>query len=281
MSEDSWDVVVDVEKGGSKSTLRSIWDYRDLLWLLVRRDFVAFYKQTVLGPFWFFISPIASSLVYMFVFGNLAGFSNDGIPSILFYLSGVTIWGYFSGSMTQVSNSLNSNANIFRKVYFPRLIIPLSIVCSNLMKVGIQLIIIFSLIVYYVFFTNSLDLRLSLLLFPFIILIVAMQALGLGLLVTSLSIKYRDVSMFMGYLISLGLYITPVVYPLSSAKGLSNLLLKLNPMTFPIESFRYLLFGIGTFSSLGIIYMITVSILILLIGTIAFNKAEKTFVDLV
>lgn len=281
MSEQNWDVVIDAKKSGGRSGLKSIYQYRDLLWLLVRRDFVSFYKQTILGPVWFFIKPVFSSIVYLFVFGTLAGLSQDGIPPILFYISGLTVWSYFSETVLLTSNVLQANAPIFGKVYFPRLIMPLSILFSNGVKLIIQLTLIILLMVYFYFVEGQVEFTLNILLVPLIIIIVALQAFGVGLFVASVSIKYRDISMLLGYALQLGLFITPVVFPLSSIGGNFYLLLSLNPMTYPIELFRFAFFGTGTFSLEGIAFMLVATGCMVTLGVYAFNRAEKTFVDTV
>ena len=281
MSEPSWDLVINAGERHARSSLKRIWPYRDLLWLLIRRDFVSFYKQTVLGPLWFFIKPVFGAIVYLFVFSELAGLSTDGIPPALFYISGLTAWSYFSETVAMTSDVLSKNADIFGKVYFPRLIMPLSIVFSNMIKLGIQVTLIFMILAYYLLFTDQVVVTLAILLVPIIVLIIAVQALGLGLLVAAVSTKYRDISMMIGYVLQLGLFITPVVYPLSSISGKFKLIASANPMTFPIELFRYSFFGTGSFPSIGLIYMIVITFLMLLTGVYAFNKAEKTFVDTV
>jgi lipopolysaccharide transport system permease protein len=247
----SWDLVVDADKRGSRTSLRQIWYYRDLLFLLVRRDFVSFYKQTVLGPAWFFFKPIFSSIVYLFIFSELAGLSSDGIPPILFYISGLTAWSYFSETVLMISGVLKANEQIFGKVYFPRLIVPLSILFSNMIKLGIQMFLIFALIAYYTLYEGLVGFQPTILLIPGIIFIIALQAFGIGLIVASISIKYRDISMLIGYALQLGLFITPVVFPLSSTSGNFRLFLSLNPMTQPIELFKYAFFNTGSFSDLA------------------------------
>jgi lipopolysaccharide transport system permease protein len=281
MSEQTWDLIVDANDKGGRASFKKIWQYRDLLWLLVRRDFVAFYKQTILGPLWFFLKPVFSAVVYLFVFGKLAGLSTDGIPPALFYISGITAWSYFSETVGKTADVLRGNAAIFGKVYFPRLIMPLSIVFSNLLKLGIQLILIVVILTYYLITTDLVSLTPAILLLPVIVLVIAVQALGVGLFVAAISTKYRDISMLIGYVLQLGLFVAPVVYPLSSINGKFRLLVSVNPMSFPLELFRYSLFGTGTFSSQGILYMIVSTLIILLIGLYAFNKGEKTFVDTV
>ena len=281
MSEQKWDLVIDAEKRNGRASSKDIWRYRDLLWLLVRRDFVSFYKQTVVGPIWFFIKPVFSSLVYLFVFGKLAGLSSDGIPPVLFYLSGVTAWSFFSETVGTTSNVLTANAAIFGKVYFPRLIMPISITFSALIKVGIQMILIALMFIFYLITTDELTLTPTIFLLPVIITVIALQAFGVGLFVAAVSIKYRDISMLIGYVLQLGLFVTPVVYPLSSLTGKLRLLAVANPMSYPLELFRYSFFGTGSFTTVGLLYMVMVTLVLFLIGIYAFNKAEKTFVDTV
>ena len=281
MSESSWDLIIDANDKRGRANMSRVWQYRDLLFLLVRRDFVAFYKQTILGPLWFFVKPIASSAIYFFIFGKVAGLSTDGIPPVLFYISGITAWSYYTETVSKCASVLVDNAGIFGKVYFPRLIMPLSIIFSNMLKLSVQLLLLLLIFAYYLLTTNELSLSPSLLFMPVIIVIIALQAVGLGLLVSAIAIKYRDISMLLGYVLQLGLFVTPVVYPLSSLSGRYRLLVSANPMTFPIELFRFSFFGTGSFSTLNIVYMVVVTLVILLIGISAFNRYEKTFVDTV
>jgi lipopolysaccharide transport system permease protein len=281
MNELKWDIVIDGKDKGRRSTIADLWRYKDLLWLLVRRDFVAFYKQTVLGPFWFFVKPIFTTIIYLFIFGKLAGLSTDGIPPILFYLSGLTVWAYFTDNVSNCADVLRVNAGIFGKVYFPRLIMPMSIIFSSMIKLIVQLTLLVVIFLYYLFFSNEIDFSLTILLSPLIILIIALQAAGLGLLVASISVKYRDISMLSGYGLQLGLFLTPIVYPLSSLTGNYKLLILANPMTIPVELFRYSFFGSGAISLVEITYMLLSTIIIFILGLYAFNKTEKTFVDII
>lgn len=281
MNDNVWDVVIDADKGKGTSSFKHLLKYRDLLWLLVRRDFVSFYKQTVLGPVWFFFKPVFSAIVYLFIFGKVAGLSTDGIPPALFYISGITAWSYFQETVSMTSEVLKSNAAIFGKVYFPRLIMPISIVFSNLLKLGIQVTLVLLILLYFVIFTDEIAVSFSILLLPIVVFIIACQAFGLGLLVSAVSVKYRDISMLIGYALQLGLFITPIVYPLSSISGNYYLLSSLNPMTFPVELYRHALFGTGSFPIWGIIYMILITVAVATFGLLAFNRAEKTFVDTV
>lgn len=279
MSKNSWDITFDSENQKNRFSFRTLWQYRDLLLILIRRDFISFYKQTILGPIWFFIKPIFSAIVYLFIFGEIAGLSTDGIPPALFYISGVTAWSFFQETVAMISDVLKNNAGIFGKVYFPRLIMPFSIVFSNLIKFSIQLILIFCILTYYLVFSEHITISIAILLLPVILLVIALQALGLGLLVASISVKYRDFSMLIGYSLQLGLFVTPVVYPLSSVSGNYFILACLNPMALPIELFKFSLFGTGYFPTWGIIYLVIITILIFIIGLLTFNRAEKTFVD--
>lgn len=279
MGDNDWDLIIDAEDKSGRSSLQMIWQYRDLLLLFVRRDFIAFYKQTILGPVWFFIRPIVATAVYFFIFGEVANLSTDGLPPVLFYLSGLMLWGFFNDTVSNCSNVLIVNAPMFGKVYFPRLVVPISVVISALLRLGVQLLLLFVVFGFYFFTTDDYSLRQSLLLIPFVILVVSMQAVGLGLFVAALATKYRDFSMLLGYLLQLGMFLAPVVFPLSSISGKFKIIVSLNPMTFPIELFRFIFFGTGEFSISNIIYMIAITGLIFLFGVTAFNKYEKSFVD--
>lgn len=281
MNEPVWDVVIDAKETKGRSSFKDIWQYRDLLWLLVRRDFVAFYKQTILGPLWFFIQPIFTAAIYLFVFGNLAGLSTDGIPAPLFYISGITAWTYFSETLTKTSGVLRDNASIFGKVYFPRLIMPLSIIFSNMFKLGIQLTLLFLMTAYYLITSDEVTLSPAILLLPLIIILIAMQAVGFGLFVSAIATKYRDLALLLGFAMQLLMFTAPVVYPLSSVGGNFKLLVSANPLSFAIELFRFSMFGKGTLLIEGLLYLVGATCVILLVGILSFNKAEKTFVDTV
>lgn len=279
MSEQTWDLIIDGREKGGRASFRKVWQYRDLLLLLVRRDFVAFYKQTILGPIWFFVRPIVATAVYFFIFGKIAGLSTDGIPAVLFYLSGLTLWGYFSETVAKCGGVLLENVGIFGKVYFPRLIMPLSIIFSNMLKLGVQLLLLVLIFSYYTITTDTSSLSPAILLVPILVIIVALQAIGLGLLIAAIATKYRDASMLLGYLLQMGLFVTPVVFPLSTLTGKFRLIVSANPMTFPIELFRYSFFGTGSFTVWNVIYMTIATLVILAVGIFAFNRYEKSFVD--
>ena len=282
---EKWDLVIENQTSLFNLNFKDLWRYRDLLFLFVKRDFISFYKQTVLGPLWFFIQPIFTTLVFVFVFGNLAGISSDGLPKFLFYLSGITAWNYFSECLTKTSTVFKDNANIFGKVYFPRLIMPLSIVVSNLVRFGVQMILlVFMMGYFYVFPAPNTDFNVTTDLFflPFLIVLMALQGLGFGLIITAMTTKYKDLTFLVTFGVQLLMYGTTVIYPLSEAKlkyPEMAFLIEKNPMTGIIEGFRYTLLGKGefTFSSIG--YSTIVTLIVLLVGVLIFNKTEKNFVD--
>ncbi|MES2544082.1 MAG: ABC transporter permease [Bacteroidota bacterium] len=277
-----WDLVIKENTSLFDFNFSDIWRYRDLLFMFVKRDFVSFYKQTILGPLWFFIQPIFTTLVFTFVFGNLAGISTDGLPQQLFYLAGITSWNYFADCLTKTGSVFRDNANIFGKVYFPRLIMPLSIVVSNLVRFGVQLLLLIIMMVYFKLFpANGTDFEITyaIFFFPILVILMAMLGLGLGLIVTALTTKYRDLTFLISFGIQLLMYGTTVIYPLSAAPEEYKKYIELNPMTGIIEAFRFAFLGKGEFTVHSIIYSTIVTILILLIGILTFNKVEKNFVD--
>ena len=278
-----WDLIIKGHTSLFDLKFKDLWNYRDLLLMFVKRDFVSFYKQTILGPLWFFIQPIFTTLVFTFVFGNLAGISADGLPHQLFYLAGITSWQYFSDCLTKTSTVFKDNANIFGKVYFPRLIMPLSIVVSNLVRFGVQLILMFLLMLY--FYINPIEgtsfhISNGLFSFPFLVLLMAFLGLGLGLIITAVTTKYKDLTFLVTFGVQLLMYATTVIYPLSYAreKGYGHIV-ELNPMTGIIEAFRYAFLGKGEFTLWSIGYSTAVTMVILFLGIIIFNKTEKNFVD--
>ena len=264
--------------------LRDVWDYRDLLILLVRRDFVSFYKQTILGPLWFFIQPLFTTIIFTFIFSKLAGISTDGLPAPLFYMAGITAWNYFSDCLTKTSTVFRDNAAVFGKVYFPRLIMPLSIVISNLIRFGVQVLLFFLMMGYYAWKGMPFHMNAYALLFPVLVLLMALLGLGTGMIISSLTTKYRDLVFLVTFGVQLLMYATTVVYPLSEAikkYPAYKWLFSLNPMTPVIETFRFGFLGQGTFSwsSLGISAGVT--LIITVAGIFIFNKVEKNFIDTV
>jgi lipopolysaccharide transport system permease protein len=276
-----WTLVIRPKTGWLDLHLADLWRYRDLVALFVRRDFLAQYKQTILGPLWFVIQPILTTLTFTVVFGNVAKLSTDGLPKILFYLSGVTAWNYFAECLTLTSNTFVANANLFGKVYFPRLAIPVSIVISSLIKFGIQLGLLFCFLAYYVVKGSQALPTTALLLLPILLLLMASLGLGVGIIVSALTTKYRDLRFLIQFGVQLLMYTTPVIMPLSKVFGKYRWLMLSNPMTSVIETFRYGLLGSGTFSWSQLGFAATAAGLILTAGVLLFNHVEKTFMDTV
>lgn len=283
-AEDSshyWDLEIKPQSSVFNLHLKDVWAYRDLLWLLVRRDFVSFYKQTILGPLWFFIQPIFTTVVFTFVFSNLAKISTNGSPAPLFYMAGTVAWTYFADSLTKTSTVFKDNANIFGKVYFPRLIMPVSIVFSNLVKFGVQFILFLILLVYYIIHGDNVHPNWFILLFPVLMLLMALLGLGLGLIVTALTTKYRDLAFVVAFGMQLLMYATPIIFSLLKVPPKYRTIIALNPMSGLIETFRYGFLGTGQFYPGAFVYSILASLVLFVLGLIVFNKVEKNFVDTV
>ncbi|SHI77388.1 lipopolysaccharide transport system permease protein [Cruoricaptor ignavus] len=260
--------------------LGEVWRYRDLVIMFIKRDFVASFKQTILGPIWFFINPIFTTIVYLVVFGGIAKLPTDGIPQVLFYLSGVTLWNYFSACLLGTANVFRGNANIFGKVYFPRLIMPITIVVSNLMSFGVQFCLFLVVWIYYLF-QGAIMPNWWILATPFLILMMASLALGVGMIFSSMTTKYRDLSMLLSFGVSLLMYATPVIYPVSALTGIWRKLAYFNPLTGIFECFKYAWMGSGDFDVIMLGISALIIALLLIIGTIIFNKVEKSFMDTV
>jgi lipopolysaccharide transport system permease protein len=250
--------------------------------LFVRRDFVSTYKQTILGPIWFFVQPLLTSLIFIIIFTRIAHLSTEGLPPLLFYLAGITLWNYFSDCFSKTSNVFVANANIFGKVYFPRLANPLAIIISNLIKFGIQLLLLIIILLYYIFDGKIVfDLNPVLFLIPYLIFLMAILGLGLGIIFSSLTTKYRDLTFLLQFGIQLLMYATPVIYPLSSATGKLKTVLSLNPLTPIIELFRKIILGQEIVDFSGLAYCSIFTVITLFIGIIVFNQVEKSFMDTV
>jgi lipopolysaccharide transport system permease protein len=247
--------------------------------MFVKRDFVSFYKQTILGPVWFFIQPLFTTIIYTFIFGGLAGISTDGLPQPLFYIAGITSWNYFADCLTKTSTVFKDNSLIFGKVYFPRLILPLSIVVSNLVRFGVQMLLFLVMMGYYYMQGAAFTLTWAVFLFPVLVLMMALLGLGLGLVITAMTTKYRDLAFLVTFGVQLLMYTTTVIYPLTAAPEKYRKLLELNPMTGIIEAFRYSFLGKGEFSTWSLGYSGLFTVLVLFFGIIIFNKTEKSFVD--
>ena len=261
--------------------LHEVWEYRDLLLMLMKRDFITFYKQTILGPLWFIVQPLLTTSIYVVLFGNIAKLSTDGMPQVLFYLSGITIWNYFSESLTKTSTVFTSNAGMFGKVYFPRLIMPLSIVASALMKFAVQFGIFIVVLLYYVIFTDTVHPNWWILLTPVLILLMAMFALGMGMIFSSMTTKYKDLTFLLAFGTQLFMYVTPVVYPISALPEQFKFLAYFNPLSSIFECFRYAYLGAGSFDLMSLMISAVVIMILLVVGTVIFNKVEKSFMDTV
>ena len=279
--EEHWTEIIEPRNNLLDLRLGAVWRYRDLVMMFVRRDFVSTYKQTVLGPIWFFIQPLLTTLTYVVIFGNVAKLSTDGMPMLVFYMAGITVWNYFSQSLTSVSTVFTTNAQMFGKVYFPRLTMPLSIVLSNLVRFGIQFGLFLVVWAYYLVRGSAMQPNLLVLLTPVLVILMGLLALGLGMIFSALTTKYRDLAMLLTFGIQLLMYAAPIIYPLSSVPSKYKWLILANPMSSIVETFRYAFLGSGTFSWLYLGYSAAATLVILFFGTVIFNKVEKTFTDTV
>lgn len=282
--ENNWDIVIKPRGNNFNLNLKEIWQYRDLLQMYIHRDIVTAYKQTILGPLWFFIQPIFTTILFMFVFGGIANIPTDGLPQPLFYLAGLLCWNYFSECLNKASTTFSNNAGVFSKVYFPRLVVPISNVISNLIKLGIQFLLFIAVYIYFVIAGSEIAINSYALLFPILIVMLAGLGFGFGVIISSLTIKYRDLTILIGFAVGLLMYVTPVIYPLSIMEEKYAdwmWLIQLNPLTSIIECFKYGFLGAGTFSWLSLAYSFLFTIVIALIGIFTFNKVERSFVDIV
>ncbi|WP_343069154.1 ABC transporter permease [Hymenobacter citatus] len=282
MQEESWTEVIQPRTRLLDLGLADVWRYRDLVMLFVRRDFVSTYKQTVLGPIWFFIQPLLTTITYYIIFGRVANLSTDALPPLVFYISGVTIWNYFAQTLTATSTVFRDNAAMFGKVYFPRLTMPLSIVISNLVRFAIQFGLFLLIWLYYVVQTDAIHPNWLIALTPALIAIMGLMSLGLGMIFSALTTKYRDLAMLLTFGVQLLMYATPVIYPLSSITNPKyKLIILANPMSSIVETFRYAFLGSGTFSWAALAYSAVITLAVLLAGIIIFNRVQKSFTDTV
>ncbi|MFI3278635.1 MAG: ABC transporter permease [Rikenellaceae bacterium] len=260
-----------------------LWAYRDLYSLFVKRDIITQYKQTILGPIWFFVQPLLTTIMYMVVFGGIAGISTDGLPQALFYLSGILCWQYFADCLNSTSSTFITYQNIFGKVYFPRLIVPLATVTSNLVRLGIQTTLLILVYCYFLLFTEfPLSANWALLLFPILVFLLAGLALGFGMIISSLTTKYRDLTILFTFIVQLWMYATPIIYPLSVITNPDlRLAMSLNPVTGIVETFRYSVLGVGEFSWGLLGYSAAFMAVLLVAGMVVFNKVQRSFMDTV
>jgi lipopolysaccharide transport system permease protein len=283
-NEEDWLFEIKPKNNFFSLNLREVWQYRDLLLLFVNRDIVTVYKQTILGPLWYLIQPLFTSIIFTIIFNNVAGIQTGSIPPFLFNLAGIMVWNYFTSCLNDTSDTFKKNASIFGKVYFPRIIVPLSIVVSNLVKFGIQFLIFVAFYIYYVF--NGMELQLSsiTLFFPLLVVLMGFLGLGLGMIISSLVTKYRDLSFLVGFGVQLLMYLSAVMYPMALLKEKLpsfGWLIEYNPLAYIVETSRYLLLKEGTISGFGMLYTVVITFVIVVVGLLIFNKTEKSFIDTV
>ena len=279
--EDKYTLVIEPKRNLLDLNLREVWQYRDLIMLFVRRDLVARFKQTILGPAWFILGPLLSTLVYTLVFNRIAQISTDGAPPMLFYLSGIVGWNYFAACLNGTSSTFTANSGIFGKVYFPRLVTPISTVISNLVQFFIQLLLLFAVMLIFWQRGASFQLNLTALLIPVYLTLLAAIGLGVGIIISSLTTKYRDLIQLMGFGVQLWMYATPVIYPVSEVPEKYQFIVLLNPIAPIIENFKYGLLGSGSFNLQGLFYALGYALVMLFLGIVLFNRVEKTFMDTV
>ena len=278
------DHIITPRRGLLDIDLKGLWHYRDLYVMYIKRDIVTHYKQTILGPLWYVIQPLLTTVMYMFVFGGLAGISTDGAPQSLFYMAGIVLWGYFSTCFTGCSNVFTANAGVFGKVYFPRLVVPLSLITSSMLKSLIQLVMFIAIYLYYKFFTPAgelLTVNFSLFLFPFLFFLLAFHALSWGLIISALTTKYRDLNFLVQFGIQLFMYATPVIYPLSAAPEKYRDIIALNPLTPIFEAFKYSTLSCGSLDWGGLLYSTLFMLVTLFLSVVIFSRTERNFMDTV
>lgn len=260
---------------------KELWQYRDLFSMFVKRDIITQYKQTILGPAWFFIQPALTTIMYMVVFGGIAKISTDNLPQPMFYLAGIVCWQYFSDCLNKTSSTFTANQGIFGKVYFPRLIVPLSTVASNLVRMGIQFLLFVAVYVYYLIMGVHVAPNVYILLLPVLILMLAGLSLGFGIIISSMTTKYRDLTILFTFIVGLWMYATPIIYPLSTMSPKRQWIMALNPVTSIVETFKYGTMGVGTFSWMQLSYSFGFMVVLLGIGIVVFNKVQRSFMDTV
>jgi len=280
-NQGNWTTVIKPKNKLLHVDLDEIWQYRDLLSMFVKRDIVTQYKQTVLGPAWYFIQPALTTIMYMVVFGGIAKISTDGLPQPMFYLAGIVCWQYFADCLNKTSTTFTTNQNIFGKVYFPRLIVPLATVTSNLVRMGIQFLLFIGVYFYFLIIGVKVAPNIYALLIPVLIVMLAGLALGFGILISSLTTKYRDLSILFTFIVQLWMYATPVIYPLSTMSPKRQWIMALNPVTSILESFKYGTMGVGTFNWGQLTYSFVFMLVLLAVGIVVFNKVQRSFMDTV
>ncbi|KAF0130603.1 MAG: lipopolysaccharide transport system permease protein [Bacteroidetes bacterium] len=279
--QENWSMVMRPKKSLFEVNLMELWQYRDLITMFVKRDFVAKFKQTILGPLWFIIQPLLTTLMFVVVFGNIAGIPTDGIPKVLFYMTGIVGWNYFSTCLNDTSQTFIKNASIFGKVYFPRLAMPISIVISNLVSFAIQFVFLLGFLIYFIVVGTDVMPGIEVLLIPFLVLLIAGLGLGFGIIISSLTTKYRDLVHLVTFGVTLWMYATPVIYPMSEIPEKYKAFVMANPMTPIVETFKTALLGVGTVNYMSLLYSLAFTVVLLAVGILIFNKVERTFMDTV
>jgi len=277
----NWTTVIKPRNKLLQVDLREIWQYRDLYTLFVKRDIITQYKQTILGPAWFFIQPALTTIMYMVVFGGIAKISTDGLPQPMFYLAGIVCWQYFADCLNKTSSTFTANAGIFGKVYFPRLIVPLATVSSNLVRMGIQFLLFLAVYLYFILAGVKVAPNIYILLIPVLIVMLAGLALGFGIIISSMTTKYRDLTILFSFVVQLWMYATPVIYPLSTMSPERQWIMGINPVTSIVETFKYGTMGVGTFSWGMLSYSFGFMLVLLGMGIVVFNKVQRSFMDTV
>ncbi|OQX82487.1 MAG: ABC transporter permease [Bacteroidetes bacterium 4484_276] len=278
---ENWSMIIKPKRNLFDVNLAELWRYRDLITLFVKRDFVSKFKQTILGPLWFIIQPLLTTIMFTIVFGNIAGIPTDGIPKMLFYLSGIVGWTYFATCLNDTSQTFIKNASIFGKVYFPRLALPISVVISNLVSFVIQFVFLLCFLVYFMIIGSDIQPNLNVLLLPVLVILIAGLGLGFGIIISSLTTKYRDLTHLVTFGVSLWMYATPIIYPLSEIPEKYRMFVLANPMTPIVETFKVSLLGVGEVNYLQLLYSFGFTVFVLFVGVLVFNKVEKSFMDTV
>lgn len=278
-TDNNWDQIIKPDTGLFEIDFKEIWKYRTLLVMYVKKDIVTFYKQTILGPLWFFIQPLFTTVIFSIIFGGLAGIPTDGLPQGLFYMAGILCWNYFADCLNRTSIVFKENQQVFGKVYFPRVLVPFSIIISNLIRFGIQLILFALVYAYYLAKGISVHPNLGALYFPVLIFIMASLALGFGMIITALTTKYKDLIFLVQFAVQLWMYATPIIYPISEAPEKYKIFILANPMTAVVETFKYGFLNQPSYNLLNLLYSFCFSIVILIVGILVFNKVEKGFMD--
>lgn len=276
-----WDNIIRPRRSWFDIDFKAIWRYRDLCMMYVKRNFITTYKQTILGPLWFLIAPIFTIVIYMFIFGGLAGISTEGVPQPLFYMAGILLWNFFTDCFNSSNNVFVSNAHVFGKVWFPRLVVPISGCISALFKAGVQLLLFIGIYIYCIFLDSALTPNWAVTLVPVLVLMLSLHAMSWGLIVSSITYKYRDLHVFIGFILQLFMYVTPVVYPLETIPEEYKQIVMLNPLSSIFETFKYGCFNTGILDWSGLLYSLVFLIVVLTVSILVFNRAENTFMDTV